>query len=278
MKNWTDPFLPPTFLVFLAFTVHQGHTQDTLQTLAKLVEAEPKPFVIMEATGQAVTNRSQGVVISPSGLVLSVGHVAWIGSENYFTDKFRTSFRGTGEGLPAGVVHVHKAVFTDRENEPFFEHYYPATLLMHGGTRFLGKGDLALYQIQSPGPFPKVDFFSKSKPTLSIGETLHLCHFSFPHKAGDPFFLLNPVEVVGLAKTSNGTQYLAQGYYRIGSSGGAILKDGRLLGIQSSAYTVNATGVGEIPLGLISFELVWEDRIFGCGNGAKRVSPRNHDF
>lgn len=256
-------------LTVFAFLVHQGHTQDTLQTLAKLVEAEPKPFVIMEATGEAVTNRAQGVVISPSGLILSVGHVAWIGSENSFTGKFRASFRGTGQGLPPGVAHVHKAVFTDREDEPFFEHYYPANLQMQGDSRFIDKGDLALYQVQSPGPFPKVDFFSKEKPKLSLGETLHLCHFSFPHKAGDPFFLANPLEVVGLAKTSSGTQYLAQGYYRIGSSGGAILKEGRLIGLQSSAYTVNATGVGEIPLGLISFELVWEDRILGCGNRSK---------
>ena len=71
------------------------------------------------------------------------------------------------------------------------------------------------------------------------------------------FFLASPVEVVGIAQTSSGVQYLAKGYYRVGSSGGAILKDGRLIGIQSSAYTVNARDIGEIPLGLISFQLVW---------------------
>jgi hypothetical protein len=54
---------------------------------------------------------------------------------------------------------------------------------------------------------------------------------------------------------------LARGHYRIGSSGGAILKDGKLIGIQSSAYTVNAKGIGEIPLGLISFHLVWHEQI-----------------
>ena len=41
----------------------------------------------------------------------------------------------------------------------------------------------------------------------------------------------------------------------------AILKDGKLIGIQSSAYTVNAKDVGEIPLGLISFHLVWKNQI-----------------
>lgn len=84
-----------------------------------------------------------------------------------------------------------------------------------------------------------------------------MCHYNFPTKPADPTFLINPVEVVGVAQTSSGFQYLAKGYYRVGSSGGALLKDGRLVGIQSAAYTVNARDVGEIPLGLISFQLVW---------------------
>ena len=108
-----------------------------------------------------------------------------------------------------------------------------------------------------------MDFFSKGKPTVNSGDVLHLCHFSFPHKAGDPFFLINPAEVVGIAQTSSGIQYLAKGYYRVGSSGGAILKNGKLIGIQSSAYTVNAKDIGEIPLGLISFQLVWGEMFQG---------------
>ena len=67
--------------------------------------------------------------------------------------------------------------------------------------------------------------------------------------------------MVGVAQTSSGLQYLAKGYYRIGSSGSAILKDGKLIGIQSSAYTVNAKDIGEIPLGLISFHMVWRNQI-----------------
>ena len=73
--------------------------------------------------------------------------------------------------------------------------------------------------------------------------------------------MINPVEVVGVTETPSGLQYLARGYYRVGSSGGAILKDGKLIGVQSSAYTVNAKDVGEIPLGLISFHLVWKNQI-----------------
>ena len=262
---------PSIFFFTVIFSLPLAHSKATLDTLGKLVEADPKPFVVVEASGKTVKSRAQGVVISDSGLVLSCGHIAWISSENAFTDKFRVSFRGTGEGLPDGFTHTHTTVFTDREDQKFFENYYSAELQKQGDTRFLADGDLALFQIESNAmpPFPKLDFYSKEKPSLSVGETLHLCHFNFPHRAGDPFFLANPLEVVGIAKTSSGTQYLAKGYYRIGSSGGAILKDGRLIGIQSSAYTVNATGIGEIPLGLISFELVWEDRVLGCGKSTE---------
>jgi hypothetical protein len=69
-------------------------------------------------------------------------------------------------------------------------------------------------------------------------------------------------------------QYLAKGYYRVGSSGGAILKNGKLIGIQSSAYTVNAKGVGEIPLGLISFHLVWKDRLSTLFETIRRSQPQ----
>jgi len=122
---------------------------------------------------------------------------------------------------------------------------------------------LALFKMKSDkgSVFPRVEFYSIEKPEIEIGDIFHLCHYNFPHKPGDPFFLINPVEVVGVAQTSSGLQYLGKGYYRIGSSGGAIIKDGKLIGIQSSAYTVNAKDVGEIPLGLISFHLVWKNQI-----------------
>jgi len=236
---------------------------DSIKVIEQLAESDPKPFVIVEASGKASTNRAQGVVISESGHVLSAGHVAWIEADKAFTDKFRISFRGTGEGLPGGIAHIHKTTFTDREGATFLEHYFSASLQKQGDSRFVAKGDLAVFQLNAEGDFPKVEFFSKDKPAVTSGDILHLCHFSFPHKAGDPFFLINPVKVVGIAQTSSGIQYLAEGYYRVGSSGGAILKNGSLIGIQSSAYTVNAKDVGEIPLGLISFQLVWGEMFEG---------------
>lgn len=246
-------------LAVLVFCIPQASAQDTLKNIKQLAESDPKPFVIVEGVGKASKDRGQGVVISSEGLVLSVGHIAWIEADKAFTDKFQISFRGTGEGLPSERTHIHKTVFSDREDTTFLEHYFSATLKKQGDTRFVAGGDLAIFQINAKGSFPKVEFFSKEKPTVAGGDTLHLCHFIFPHKPGDPFFLINPVELVGVAQTSSGIQYLAKGYYRVGSSGGALLKDGRLIGIQSSAYTVNAKDVGEIPLGLISFELVWRD-------------------
>jgi len=250
-------------IVALTFCIQTVGAQDTLSVLEKLAESDPKPFVIVEGSGKASENRAQGVIISSRGHVLSAGHIAWIEADKAFTDKFRISFRGTGKGLPSEAAHIHKAVFTDREDATFLEHYFPANLQRQGDSRFVAKGDLAIFQINAEGTFPKVEFFSKDKPTVTAGDILHLCHFSFPHRAGDPFFLINPVEIVGIAQTSSGIQYLAKGYYRVGSSGGAILKNGRLIGIQSSAYTVNAKDIGEIPLGLISFQLVWGEMFEG---------------
>ncbi len=246
-------------VIMFTFGVQPAIAQETLKMMEDLATSDPKPFVIVEGSGETTKGRGQGVVISNRGHVLSAAHIAWLGGDDSFTDQFRISFRGTGKDLPAGIIHTHKVSFKDREGEPFFERYYRATMLRENGSRFIDGGDLAVFRIEAKGEFPKVDFFSKTKPAVAIGDIFHLCHFSFPLRAGDPFFLMNPVEVVGIAQTSSGLQYLAKGYYRIGSSGGAILKNGRLIGIQSSAYTVNATDVGEIPLGLISFELVWSD-------------------
>ncbi|MDA7882261.1 serine protease [Akkermansiaceae bacterium] len=250
-----------TKILALAFTIQQVGAQDDLQTLEKLTKADPGPFVIVEGSGEATKSRAQGVIVSPQGHVLSVGHIAWIEADKAFTDKFRISFRGTGKNLPVKPSHVHKAVFTDKEDTKFFEHYFPAKLLEQGESRFIGKSDLAVFQLPAGESYPIIDFFSKEKPVITSGDTLHLCHFTFPHKAGNPSFLMNEVEVVGVAKTSSGLQYLAKGFYRIGSSGGALLKDGKLIGIQSAAYTINTKENTELPHGLISFELVWSDLI-----------------
>ncbi|MCE5277917.1 MAG: hypothetical protein LLG03_07815, partial [Planctomycetaceae bacterium] len=63
-------------------------------------------------------------------------------------------------------------------------------------------------------------------------------------------------EIIGAAETTMGVQYLAKGLARFGSSGAAILKDGKLIGIQSNAYTANCD-LGEVPLGHFSFAPVW---------------------
>jgi hypothetical protein len=240
--------------------VRGGNTMDSLEALAT---ADPKPFVVVEATTGETVSRGQGVVVSPQGHVLSAGHLCWNEPNLCFADRFRISFRGPREGLPPGAVHTHKAVFSDREDRAFFEHYFPAELVMQDGTRFVGQADLALFRIQAEGDFPRMAFFSEQKPSVKIGDVLHLCHYSFPNREADPAFLMNPVTVVGVAQTSSGLQYLGEGYYRVGSSGGALLKDGRLVGIQSAAYTVNAEGIGEMPMGLISFQLVWGELFDG---------------
>lgn len=253
----------------VALMPYCGMAQETMAVIERLVNADPKPFVLVEAAGQNTIARGQGVIISSRGYVLSAGHVSWIQSEMSFTDKFRISLRGSGKGYPDGSVHVHQAVFSDREDAAFFEHYYDAKLLQQEKSRFVGGCDLALFQMKTEGDLPKLDFFSQGKPTVELGETIYLCHYNSPHGAADPTFLINPVKVVGVAQTSSGLQYLAEGYYRVGSSGGALLKNGRLIGIQSAAYTVNAENIGEIPLGLISFQLVWGELFEGLLNDAE---------
>lgn len=146
--------------------------QDPLAVVERFAASDPKPFVIVEATGEGTVNRAQGVMISPQGHVLSAGHVAWIDQNKRFTDKFRISFRATGDGLPAGIIHHHKTTFNDREEMVFHEHYYDAEILQNGGSRFVGQGDLAVFRIKADGSFPKVEFFSKKKPELKSGETL----------------------------------------------------------------------------------------------------------
>ncbi|MDA3925363.1 MAG: hypothetical protein PF904_11765 [Kiritimatiellae bacterium] len=83
--------------------------ETAISDIEELVNSDPKPFVIVEATGTGLVNRAQGVVISEQGDVLAAAHVSWIDGNKSFSDQFRISFRGTGEGLPEGFVHTHKA-------------------------------------------------------------------------------------------------------------------------------------------------------------------------
>lgn len=239
----------------------QGADESLLERLEQLAGSDPKPFVLVEARGESTATTGQGVVISPQGHVLTCGHVSWDEKNSRFADRYRISFRDSGQELPEGVVHRHTAVFRDREEAAFEEHFYAAQLLSREGSRFVEGRDLAVLTIDAAGTLPAMNFYSKGKPEIRIGEVFYLCHYSFPRRPADPTFLINPIEVAGVAQTTSGTQYLAKGYYRVGSSGGAILKEGRLIGIQSAAYTVNAKDVGEIPLGLISFQPVWSELV-----------------
>lgn len=154
------------------------------------------------------------------------------------------------------MIHSHEAMFLDRENTAYREHHYEATIQKRNDSRFVDNRDLAVLRIKSSADFPHVEFFSEDKPGLRIGDTLYLCHYPWVSHPADPTFLMNPMTVTGVAQTPSGPQYLAEGYFRWGSSGGAVLKDGKLVGIQSAAYTVNVKDVGEMPMGLLSFHPV----------------------
>jgi hypothetical protein len=232
-----------------------------LGRMERLAASTPKPFVVVEATGEGTVMRGQGVVVSPKGHVLTAGHICWDGNNGKFTDAFRVSFRGSGKGLPKGTNHVHETRFSDREDTAFHEHFFNAKLQANGESRFIENADLMILKIGGDGRFPEMEFSSKDKPVIELGEEFHLCHYGFPNSPADPLFFISPIEIVGVVDTSSGLQYLAKGYYRVGSSGGAILKEGRLIGIQSAGYTINTKDEGEIPLGLISFQPVWEDLI-----------------
>ena len=231
--------------------------------MEQLIESQFKPFVVIEAQSSGAVSRAQGVVVSEQGDVLSAAHVSWIDSKKTFVDDFRISFRSSSTNILRGYVHKHKTTFSDKENAIFYEYYFNAKLQRNNGSRFLGaNSDVALFKIaQNGNKFPVMRFYSKGRPKIRIGDVFYLCHYTFPHKPANPTLLINPVEVVGVVQTSSGLQYLAQGYYRIGSSGGAILKDGRLIGIQSAAYTINSKENAETTPGLISFHSVWEELI-----------------
>jgi hypothetical protein len=245
----------------LAWLQLQTVSAQNMEGLERLASLDPKPFVLVEAQVEDTVARAQGVVISSRGHVLSVGHLTFVSAEKGFSETFRIGLRGQTDGVPAGFTHLHKTTFADREGSEFQEHIYDARLVQKGESRFVGKADLSVFQLKGTGELPQIEFYSKKKPKVEVGDTLYLCHFNSPHLLADPTFLMNPVKIVGVAQTSSGQQYLAEGYYRVGSSGGAILKDGLLIGIQSSAYTINAKDLGEIPLGLISFHLVWRDLV-----------------
>ena len=75
--------------------------RDGLKKFEKLSSMQPKPFVIVEASGKKIKNRGQGVVVSEKGHVLSAAHIAWIREDGNYSEDFRISFRGNGKSYQA---------------------------------------------------------------------------------------------------------------------------------------------------------------------------------
>ena len=72
-------FYPPfTFVYVVIFFVinvpARGYGENEISKLERLANLDPKPFVIVEASGKDVKSRGQGVVISNEGHVLSAAH------------------------------------------------------------------------------------------------------------------------------------------------------------------------------------------------------------
>ncbi len=231
----------------------------SLKSLDRLASQNIKPFVIVKSSSKGIDNNGQGVLIATNGLVLTVGHIAWNDEKKVYADDFKVGFRTSSTNAPAGASHIHDTIFIDKEDTHFYQHSYKAELLKFNGSRFIDNKDIGLLDIGNGSTFPIMDFYSSGKPNVELGDVFYLCHYYQPPKDAEPTFLINPITVVGVVQTSSGSQVLASGYYRVGSSGSAILKNGKLIGIQSAAYTVNAKGIGEVPMGLVSFHLVYRD-------------------
>ena len=162
-------------LLCLALGCLGSNLQDWLGAVGKLDDLErfanmdPKPFVLIEASGDKIKNRGQGVVLSEDGLVISVGHASWLEEERAYSNRFRISFRGKKNGLPEGEVHRHTTRFSDREGTSFLETYYQAEQIRFEGSRFLDGADLGVFKIRGKGRFPRIEFFSQSQPDMEIG-------------------------------------------------------------------------------------------------------------
>ncbi|MEN6503030.1 MAG: serine protease [Planctomycetaceae bacterium] len=213
-----------------------------------------KPFVVVGNDGD---EKGQGVLIRPDGYVLTAAHVTYDAKTKTHRGRISVSFRKKALSPWPGVFHRHTNTKVDAGPTDFFEEDYHSRLIKQGGRAQIDRADVALLKLETTAEaLPCVDFYSQDKPTLRLGDRVYLCHYMFPLQKGDPTFLISPAEIIGAAETTMGVQYLAKGLARFGSSGAAILKDGKLIGIQSNAYTANCD-LGEVPLGHFSFAPVW---------------------
>lgn len=234
----------------------QAQNGMTLKDMLKLAAADVKPFVIIE-------NGGQGVLISEDGLVLTAAHVTFDKDKLDHKDEVDVGVRRlTKSGPWPGAVHRHGIEVTDAGPATYYQDVHKAGVLKRDGKAMIQMKDVGVLKLKTAGKqplakLPHIKLYSREKPEIKLGDKVYLCHFVFPGKPGEPTFLVSPLEVIGAANATMGVQYLAKGFFRWGSSGGAILKDGKVIGIQSNAFTVNTHFAGEIPLGHISFQLVY---------------------
>jgi len=221
-----------------------------MKSLIKIAGGDPKPFVVIDG--------GQGVVVSSDGLVLTAAHVTFDKEESGHKDEVEVAFRKRVSRPWPGAVKRHATEIVDAGPATFFEETYKASVFKKDGKAMIGGKDLGVLKIKTTAELPHVELYSREKPEIKIGDRLYMCHYVFPMSAAEPTFLVSPLTVIGAAHTTMGVQYLAKGFFRWGSSGAAILKDGKLIGIQSNAFTVNTKFAGEIPLGHVSFEVVYE--------------------
>ena len=251
-------------LLCCSCTLWQRDDDSSLAPLRSLVANGPRPFVVIGG--------GQGVVVSPDGYVLTAAHVTFDDKTGRHTDEVPVSFRSREPIDWPGAVHRHKITVVDAGPADFYEEFFVARVLKVEGRAHIEGKDVGLVKIDTTAKLPYIEFYSEEEPELRIGDRLYLCHFVFPTDDGEPTFLVSPLEVLSVAETTTGVQYLAQGFFRWGSSGGAILKDGKLIGVQSNAFTVNTSSAGEIPLGHVSFAVVYGKMLRGL-IAADRAAP-----
>ncbi len=240
----------------------QGRHGDALGEFAKLAMQNDKPFVIVAGKDGS----GQGVVITGAGHVLTAAHVTYDEEADAHTEEMTVSFRKATASPWPGMVEKEEITVVDAGHADFCEEYYRARLIKQGERAHIDGKDVALLKVETTEWIPHVEFYSRERPEIRVGDRLYMCQYCFPTEKADPIFVVTPLEVIGVARTPTGLQYLAQGFFRWGSSGAAILKEGKLIGIQSNAYTVNSDA-GEVPLGHVSFEVVYERLVKGLVEG-----------
>lgn len=242
-----------------------SHQASDLEALDAIASQDPKPFVII---GDKANGFGQGVVIREDGYVLTAAHVTFDEKRDRHPANQTVLFRKRLSAPWPDMIRSRDITYTDAGHRTYWQEEYRAKMVKQGESEHIDGRDIGLLKLSTPAKLPHIEFYSKTKPRIRLGDQLYMCQYCFPDSEADPIFLVTPMTVIGIAQnTTAGTQVLAQGFFRWGSSGSAILKDGKLIGIQSNGYVVNYSnddgGAGETQLGHLSFEVVYEDMVSG---------------